>query len=94
MGVNGNPFPSGLSTNMVSVNMRGMPRTAPKQRISLGAPSREVHKSSLGRYWDPYYEKRDFRTEWVRRFEKQNSWWSKPTGVKKPERSACSMICT
>ncbi|KAI8550834.1 hypothetical protein RHMOL_Rhmol06G0138500 [Rhododendron molle] len=94
MGVDGNPFPSGLSTNMVSVNMSGMPRTALRQKISLGAHSREVHKYSPDRYWDPYYDERDVRTEWVRRFERQNSWWSRPTGVKKPERPTCSMVCT
>lgn len=45
MGLDGNPFPSGLSTNMVSVSTRGMPRTVPRQKISLEAPSRAGHRS-------------------------------------------------
>ncbi|XP_058216189.1 uncharacterized protein LOC131327177 [Rhododendron vialii] len=44
MRVDGNPFPSGLSANMVSVNMRSMPRTAPRPKVSLGAPSRVAFK--------------------------------------------------
>ena len=42
MGVDADPFPSNLAANVVSVDMRGAPRTHPKQKISLGAPSRNI----------------------------------------------------
>ncbi|XP_058202578.1 uncharacterized protein LOC131317013 [Rhododendron vialii] len=48
MGVDANPFPSGLSTNMVSFNMRGMPRSSPRHKICLGEPSRQA--------WSPVRE--------------------------------------
>lgn len=58
MGVDANPFPAGLSTNMVSANMRGMPKSAPRTKISLGTPSRESMKVD---YWD--FDEEDFRSE-------------------------------
>ncbi|KAF7150804.1 hypothetical protein RHSIM_Rhsim02G0050900 [Rhododendron simsii] len=56
MGVDGNPFPSGLSADMVSVSTRSMPRTIPRPKVSLGAPSRAAFRPEANRYWDPYYE--------------------------------------
>lgn len=40
MGVDGDPFPMEFGTNMVSVNMAGMPRTTLKLKIILEAFSR------------------------------------------------------
>lgn len=40
VGVDSNPFPSSLSTNMVSLNFRGVPKHTPRPKISLGEPSR------------------------------------------------------
>ncbi|KAH7839599.1 hypothetical protein Vadar_006130 [Vaccinium darrowii] len=48
--VDKNPFPGGLNTNMVSVNMTGLPRTTLRAKVSLGAPSREAHRSSYDGY--------------------------------------------
>ncbi|KAH7860748.1 hypothetical protein Vadar_017615 [Vaccinium darrowii] len=39
MAVDEDPFPADFGANMVYVDMRGAPRTAPRQKISLGAPS-------------------------------------------------------
>ncbi|KAH7846876.1 hypothetical protein Vadar_019243 [Vaccinium darrowii] len=39
MAVDQDPFPADFGANMVHVDMRGAPRTAPRQKISLGAPS-------------------------------------------------------
>ncbi|KAH7845112.1 hypothetical protein Vadar_032603 [Vaccinium darrowii] len=39
MAVDEDPFPADFGANMVLVDMRGAPRTAPRQKISLGAPS-------------------------------------------------------
>ncbi|KAH7848851.1 hypothetical protein Vadar_009207 [Vaccinium darrowii] len=39
MAVDEDPFPADFGANMVHVDMRGAPRTAPRQKISLGAPS-------------------------------------------------------
>ncbi|KAH7855523.1 hypothetical protein Vadar_025825 [Vaccinium darrowii] len=39
MAVDEDPFPADFGANMVYVDMRGAPRTAPRQKITLGAPS-------------------------------------------------------
>ncbi|KAH7835325.1 hypothetical protein Vadar_025065 [Vaccinium darrowii] len=39
MAVDEDPFPADFGANMVYVDMREAPRTAPRQKISLGAPS-------------------------------------------------------
>ncbi|KAH7860721.1 hypothetical protein Vadar_017172 [Vaccinium darrowii] len=39
MAVDEDPFPADFGANMVYVDMRGAPRTVPRQKISLGAPS-------------------------------------------------------
>ncbi|KAH7837372.1 hypothetical protein Vadar_013101 [Vaccinium darrowii] len=39
MAVDEDPFPADFGANMVYVDMRGAPRTAPRQKIALGAPS-------------------------------------------------------
>ncbi|KAH7840241.1 hypothetical protein Vadar_014620 [Vaccinium darrowii] len=57
LGVDKNPFLRGLNTNMVSVNMRGLPRTTPRAKISLGASSREINRS---RYED-YESEEEYR---------------------------------
>ncbi|KAH7864116.1 hypothetical protein Vadar_025982 [Vaccinium darrowii] len=39
MAVDEDPFPADFGANMVYVDMRGAPRTAPRQKITLGTPS-------------------------------------------------------
>ncbi|KAH7851499.1 hypothetical protein Vadar_012534 [Vaccinium darrowii] len=94
--VDKNLFLGGLSTNMVSVNMRGLPRTTPRAKISLGAPSREAKRSG---YED--YESEDeyrplnrplFQQQRPRQQQQQWSRWTRPTPeIRKSPRPRCSL---
>ncbi|KAH7858501.1 hypothetical protein Vadar_024569 [Vaccinium darrowii] len=47
MAVDEDPFPADFGANMVYVDMRGAPRTAPRQKISLGAPSQTAKEKQI-----------------------------------------------
>ncbi|KAH7839915.1 hypothetical protein Vadar_010318 [Vaccinium darrowii] len=97
LGVDKNPFSGGLNTNMVFVNMRGFPRTTPRTKISLGAPSREAKRSG---YED--YESEDkysplnrplFQQQWPRQ-QQQWSRWNRPAlEIRNSPRPRCSLTC-
>ncbi|KAH7855667.1 hypothetical protein Vadar_027466 [Vaccinium darrowii] len=97
LGVDKNPFPGGLNTNMVSVNMRGLPRTTPWAKISLGGPAREAKRSG---YED--YESEDEYKPFNRplfqqqRPRQQHQWsrWSRPAPeIRKSPRPRCPLTC-
>lgn len=90
MGVDSNPFPSSLSTNMVSLNLRGMPRHTPRPNISLEEPSRPTRR--------PTYDEPTFKEEFMPpphcRIKQWPSRWSRPVSeIKKLFKPRCSLVC-
>lgn len=91
MGVDADPFPMGLSTNMVSFNMRGMPRKSPKPKVSLGEPSRHAQGPV---YENSTLEEEAGRPHRVMKVEQWPSRWNKPImEIKKFFQPRCSMVC-
>ncbi|KAF7142702.1 hypothetical protein RHSIM_Rhsim05G0025700 [Rhododendron simsii] len=81
----------GLSTNMVSFNMRGMMRSSPRPKISLGEPSQQSRRPV---YEDPSSEEESKRPRHVSKSEQRPSRWSRPTSeIKKVFQPRCSLVC-